>query len=120
MVVWVVGPHIHSVMAGLVPAIPMMRGAALHTIGITGTSPVMTSEGASAGDDRAGTVMTRWDRTLSWVAHSFIPHLPLSDTHLRPAPAFVTPSAVMAGLDPAIPTREARRFSMSGSPAQGR
>jgi hypothetical protein len=32
-----------AVMAGLVPAIPMLRGAALHTIGITGTSPVMTA-----------------------------------------------------------------------------
>jgi hypothetical protein len=29
-------------MAGLDPAIPMLRGAALHTIGITGTRPVMT------------------------------------------------------------------------------
>jgi hypothetical protein len=31
-------------MAGLVPAIPMRRSAAPHTIGITGTRPVMTSE----------------------------------------------------------------------------
>jgi hypothetical protein len=46
-------------MAGLVPAIPMRCGAAFQTIGITGTSPVMTSEGARVGDDRAGTVMTR-------------------------------------------------------------
>jgi hypothetical protein len=29
-------------MDGLDPAIPMLRGAALHTIGITGTRPVMT------------------------------------------------------------------------------
>jgi hypothetical protein len=29
-------------MAGLDPAIPMLRGAALHRIGITGTGPVMT------------------------------------------------------------------------------
>jgi hypothetical protein len=29
-------------MAGLDPAIPMLRGAALHTIGIAGTRPVMT------------------------------------------------------------------------------
>jgi hypothetical protein len=29
-------------MAGLVPAIPMLRGAALQAIGITGTRPVMT------------------------------------------------------------------------------
>jgi hypothetical protein len=29
-------------MAGLDPAIPMLRHAALHTIEITGTSPVMT------------------------------------------------------------------------------
>jgi hypothetical protein len=29
-------------MAGLDPAIPMLRGAAFHSIGITGTSPVMT------------------------------------------------------------------------------
>ena len=30
------------VMAGLVPAIPLLGGAALHPIGITGTWPVMT------------------------------------------------------------------------------
>ncbi|MBO1907082.1 hypothetical protein KHP60_17465 [Microvirga sp. 3-52] len=71
----------HHVMAGLVPAISTRGGAAGQSIGITGTSPVMTSEGTKAGDDRAGTVMTRWRRTRSWV----------------------TPSAVMAGLDPAIP-----------------
>jgi hypothetical protein len=35
-------------MAGLVPAIPIRAGAALHTIGITGTRPVMTREGWSA------------------------------------------------------------------------
>jgi hypothetical protein len=29
-------------MAGLVPAIPIKWSAALHRIGITGTSPVMT------------------------------------------------------------------------------
>jgi hypothetical protein len=29
-------------MAGLVPAIPMRRNAALHLIEITGTRPVMT------------------------------------------------------------------------------
>ncbi|PVE24299.1 hypothetical protein DC522_11555 [Microvirga sp. KLBC 81] len=29
-------------MAGLVPAIPMMKDAALHVVGITGTRPVMT------------------------------------------------------------------------------
>jgi hypothetical protein len=29
-------------MAGLVPAIPIRRSAALHRIGITGTRPVMT------------------------------------------------------------------------------
>jgi hypothetical protein len=29
-------------MAGLVPAIPMRKGAGLHTIEITGTRPVMT------------------------------------------------------------------------------
>jgi hypothetical protein len=40
-------------MAGLDPAIPMLRGAALQSIGITGTGPVMTSEGPRAGDDRA-------------------------------------------------------------------
>jgi hypothetical protein len=32
------------VMAGLDPAIPMLRGAAFQTIGIAGTSPVMTLE----------------------------------------------------------------------------
>jgi hypothetical protein len=31
-------------MAGLVPAIPMLKSAVLHTIGITGTRPVMTAE----------------------------------------------------------------------------
>jgi hypothetical protein len=45
-------------MAGPVPAIPIRNGAALFCIEITGTSPVMTSEGARAGDERAGTVMT--------------------------------------------------------------
>jgi hypothetical protein len=40
--------HAAPVMAGLVPAIPMLRGAALQTIGITGTSPVMTAEGPRA------------------------------------------------------------------------
>ena len=30
------------VMAGLVPAIPMLKGAALHRVGITGPRPVMT------------------------------------------------------------------------------
>jgi hypothetical protein len=29
-------------MAGLVPAIPIIKGSALHAIGITGTRPVMT------------------------------------------------------------------------------
>jgi hypothetical protein len=29
-------------MAGLVPAIPMLKSTALHVIGITGTRPVMT------------------------------------------------------------------------------
>jgi hypothetical protein len=29
-------------MAGLVPAIPMLKSAALNIIGITGTRPVMT------------------------------------------------------------------------------
>jgi hypothetical protein len=29
-------------MAGLVPAIPMLRSAMLFTVGITGTRPVMT------------------------------------------------------------------------------
>ncbi|MBO1907322.1 hypothetical protein J4G37_20700 [Microvirga sp. 3-52] len=38
------------------------------------------------------------------VGHTLsIPRPPWSRTRLRPAPAFVTPSAVMAGLDPAIP-----------------
>ena len=37
------------VMAGPVPAIPMRRSAALQTIGITGTRPVMTAEGAVGG-----------------------------------------------------------------------
>jgi hypothetical protein len=32
----------HHVMAGLVPAIPIRKSAAPHTIGITGTGPVMT------------------------------------------------------------------------------
>jgi osmoprotectant transport system permease protein len=32
-------------MAGLVPAIPIMKGSALHAIGITGTRPVMTWKG---------------------------------------------------------------------------
>jgi hypothetical protein len=36
-------------MAGLVPAIPMRKSAALRSIGITGTRPVMTSEGAVGG-----------------------------------------------------------------------
>jgi hypothetical protein len=36
-------------MAGLVPAIPIRKGAALQTIEITGTWPVMTSEGAVGG-----------------------------------------------------------------------
>ncbi len=31
-------------MAGLVPAIPILRGTALFWIGITGTTPVMTWE----------------------------------------------------------------------------
>jgi hypothetical protein len=29
-------------MAGLVPAIPMLKSTALHTLEITGTRPVMT------------------------------------------------------------------------------
>jgi hypothetical protein len=33
------------VMAGLVPAIPMRKGSALHIIEITGTGPVMTALG---------------------------------------------------------------------------
>jgi hypothetical protein len=32
-------------MAGLVPAIPILWNAALFRIGITGTRPVMTTEG---------------------------------------------------------------------------
>jgi hypothetical protein len=32
-------------MAGLFPAIPMLRGSALHFIVITGARPVMTQEG---------------------------------------------------------------------------
>jgi hypothetical protein len=35
-------------MAGLVPAIPVRKSAALHPIGITGTSPVMTAENVRA------------------------------------------------------------------------
>jgi hypothetical protein len=31
-------------MAGLVPAIPILSGSALHFIGISGTRPVMTQE----------------------------------------------------------------------------
>ncbi|MBO1906784.1 hypothetical protein J4G37_17960 [Microvirga sp. 3-52] len=41
--------HTHHVMAGPDPAIPMLRGAALQAIGITGTRPVMTSAGPRAG-----------------------------------------------------------------------
>ncbi|MBO1906016.1 hypothetical protein J4G37_14080 [Microvirga sp. 3-52] len=37
-----------AVMAGLVPAIPISKGVALHSIGITGTRPVMTSHVAFA------------------------------------------------------------------------
>jgi hypothetical protein len=59
----------------------------------------MTSEGTRVGDDRAGTVMTRWGMPLSWLTHFS------SRTGLRPAPSWVTPSAVMAGLDLAILTR---------------
>jgi hypothetical protein len=44
--------HIHHVMAGPVPAIPIRR-AALQSIGITGTRPVMTSEGTGAEGPRA-------------------------------------------------------------------
>jgi hypothetical protein len=36
-------------MAGLVPAIPMQKGAALYTIEITGTRPVMTRESVIPG-----------------------------------------------------------------------
>jgi hypothetical protein len=43
-------------MAGLDPAIPMLKGAAFHTIGITGTRPVMTLEGTRAGDDVEGEI----------------------------------------------------------------
>jgi hypothetical protein len=69
-------------MAGLVPAIPMLWSAELLFLGITGTSPVMTSEGPRAGDGRAGTVITNWGMTLSWVIPSFIPHPPSSCTCL--------------------------------------
>jgi hypothetical protein len=34
-----------AVMAGLDPAIPMLRGAAFRVIGITGTRPMMTRQG---------------------------------------------------------------------------
>ncbi|MBO1904970.1 hypothetical protein J4G37_08690 [Microvirga sp. 3-52] len=81
---WIAADDTLHVMAGLVPAIPMLRGAVLQAIGITGTSPVMTSEvevtseSPRAGDDRTGTVMTRWGITLSWVTHFFVPHPPSS------------------------------------------
>jgi hypothetical protein len=39
------GDDPHSVMAGLVPAVPMLKGPALHWVGITGTSPVMMGRG---------------------------------------------------------------------------
>ncbi|MBO1905557.1 hypothetical protein J4G37_11710 [Microvirga sp. 3-52] len=44
----------------------------------------------------------------------------LGRTRFRPTPAFVTPSAVMAGLDPAIPMLRGAALQASGSPAQGR
>jgi hypothetical protein len=47
-------------------------------------------------------------------------HPPSSRTRLRAAPALVTPSAVMAGLDPAIPMLRGAVLFRSGSPAQGR
>jgi hypothetical protein len=39
-------------MAGLVPAIPMRKSAALHIIGITGTRPVMTGDGNAKVDTK--------------------------------------------------------------------
>jgi hypothetical protein len=47
-------------MAGPVPAIPMLRGAALLFIGITGTSPVMTSEVVVTKEANS----TSWPRTM--------------------------------------------------------
>jgi hypothetical protein len=42
--------HYTHVMAGLVPAIPMRKSAALRSIEITGTSPVTTPEGGAVGE----------------------------------------------------------------------
>jgi hypothetical protein len=39
--------------SGVVPAIPMLRRAAFQAIGITGTSPVMTSENVRAVPEQA-------------------------------------------------------------------
>jgi hypothetical protein len=40
--------HRRIVMAGLDPAIPIMKAQPFHTIGIAGTSPAMTAENALA------------------------------------------------------------------------
>jgi hypothetical protein len=53
-------------MAGLVPAIPMLRGAALQTIGITGTRPAMPSRiigdgGVSPVSTPGDFLYTGWD-----------------------------------------------------------
>ncbi|MBS7452162.1 hypothetical protein KHP60_07340 [Microvirga sp. 3-52] len=46
--------HTLPVMAGLDPAIPTLWSAALFLIGITETSPVMTSEGEAEGRGSSG------------------------------------------------------------------
>jgi hypothetical protein len=44
------GDDTHHVMAGLVPAIPILKSMALPTIEITGTRPVMTEEGTTISE----------------------------------------------------------------------
>ncbi|UVF21876.1 hypothetical protein HPT29_012530 [Microvirga terrae] len=57
-------------MAGLVPAIPIVRGTALDMIGITGTRPLMTSKGnmKRAGAARHQTPVTF--ALFSWTART--------------------------------------------------
>jgi hypothetical protein len=60
------------VMAGLVPAIPMRKGSALHRVGITGTGPVMT--GGVYGQDRlpgmTPSPRARMDRSPAFPFHA--------------------------------------------------
>ncbi len=66
-------------MAGLVPAIPIRAGAALHTSGITGTRPVVTREGWSAVSSPAEMAKAIAGKGIHW----------LSDCEWIPFPHYV-------------------------------